>query len=146
MPQRKKKCPACRQSIFTKSTPEDRNKRLMTEAQPDEAERIWHAYHERQKALSVLQSFGIGEKDLLSAKQRSEESDAGAVVAILKRVAAEAVKLHERKMAFYCLATYAETDGLPFVQYLTEASRCEPETGSEVLAPPIRATMGSSGR
>ncbi len=86
---------------------------------------MWHAHHERQKALSVLQSFGLGEKDLSSAKQQGEASDSGAVVAILKRIAAEAEKLHERKMAFYYLATYAERDGLPFVQYLTEASRCE---------------------
>lgn len=97
----------------------------MTEAQAEEAERSWNTYHDRQKALSVLESFGMREEDLLGARQRSEASDTEAVVAILKRVAANAENLHERKMAFYYLATYAERDGLPFVEYLTEASRCD---------------------
>jgi hypothetical protein len=111
--------------MYVKSTPDDRDKRLMTEAQAQEAERQWNAYHIRQKSISVLQSVGLGESDLERERTQSETTDSEAVVAILTRVAATAEKLHERKMAFYQLAACAEKDGQPFHEFLTEAARCE---------------------
>src|SRR5882672_7825019 len=92
--QRKKKCPACKRPIHVKSTPDDREKRLMTEAQAEDAERRWSAYHERQKSISVLQSVGLAESDLEREKAEGKTTDSEAVVAILTRVAATAKKLH----------------------------------------------------
>jgi uncharacterized Zn finger protein (UPF0148 family) len=124
-PQRKKKCPACKRPIYVKSTPEDREKRLMTEVQAEDAERRWSAYHERQKSISVLQTVGLAESDLERERAQGRATDSEAVVAILIRVAATAKKLHERKMAYYQLASYAEKEGRPFHEFLTEAVRCE---------------------
>lgn len=41
MPQRKTKCKACGEYIFVKSTPDNRENRLMTQSQADAAERAW---------------------------------------------------------------------------------------------------------
>jgi hypothetical protein len=97
----------------------------MTEVQAEDAERRWSTYHERQKSISVLQSVGLTESDLESERAQGNATDSEAVVAILTRVAATADKLHERKMALYQLASYAEKEGRPFHEFLTEAIRCE---------------------
>ncbi|MGH8688813.1 MAG: hypothetical protein ACREVQ_14020 [Burkholderiales bacterium] len=97
----------------------------MTEVQAEDAERRWGAYHERQKCISILQSVGLAERDLERERAQVKTTNSEAVVAILTRVAATAQKLHERKMAFYQLASYAEKEGRPFNEFLTEAARCE---------------------
>src|SRR4030067_2642770 len=64
MPHRKKKCPSCEQHIYIKSTPDNRTKRIMTEAQATDAEEQWHLYNLRQKSLSSLFPFGLTERDI----------------------------------------------------------------------------------
>ena len=45
MPQRKTKCKACGAFIFIKSTPDNRERRLMTQAQADAAEQAWSDHY-----------------------------------------------------------------------------------------------------
>ncbi len=124
-PQRKKKCPSCMRSIYVKSTPSDREKRLMTETEADQAEREWSAYHLRQRSISILQMFGLGETDLENERAQGMPTDSDAIVAILKRVALSSKKIQERKMAYKQLALYAAEKGMPFHGFLVEATRCE---------------------
>lgn len=46
MPQRKTKCSACGEFMYVKSTPDNREKRLMNQAQADAAEKAWAAHSE----------------------------------------------------------------------------------------------------
>ncbi len=125
MPQRKKKCPSCARPIYIKSTPDNREKRLMTEAQAAEAEKQWSYYHQRQRFLILLQPFGLGDRDIENEKARGVEKDIEAVSSILARVAVSTKDLNERKMAFYELALLAEEKGKPFHDFLVEAARSE---------------------
>jgi hypothetical protein len=58
MPQRKTKCRACGQFMYVRSTPDDRTRRLMTEAQMQAAEAAWEGYGARQMAQLEMQDFG----------------------------------------------------------------------------------------
>lgn len=123
MPQRKKKCPSCSRPIYIKSTPDNRERRLMTETQVEVAEKQWSSYHQRQRLLVLLQPFGLSDRDIENEKARGAQSDTEAVTSILARVAASTKDLHERKMAFYELALLAEEGGQPFREFLVEAAR-----------------------
>jgi hypothetical protein len=125
MPQRKKKCPSCAQPIYFKSTPDNRSKRLMTEVQALAAEEEWHMYNARQKSISSLIPFGLTEQDIEKERACSPKSDSDAVVSLLTRLTKETKDLHKRKMALSLLAVYAEEEGIPFHNYLAEATRCE---------------------
>jgi hypothetical protein len=100
IPQRKRKCPSCEKPVYIKSTPDNRAKSIMTEAQAMAAEEQWRLYNLRQKSLSSLFPFGLSERDIEKEKALGAASDPDAVV-------------------------YAEEDGRPFHEYLVEANRCE---------------------
>lgn len=102
-----------------------REKRLMTEAQATEVEKQWSFYHQRQHFLNLLQTFGLGERDIENEKACGDKNDIDAVISILTRVAVSTKDLHERKMAFYELALLAEERGTPFHDFLVEAARSE---------------------
>lgn len=123
MPARKRKCPSCKQVVCPKSTPEHREKRLMTEAQADEAERLWEQYQLRQRALSTLSTFGLDQTHLEKQLKSGARSDTEAVAALLRSVAESAKDLHDRKMAFYQLAVAAEGEGLPYQDYLAHVAK-----------------------
>jgi hypothetical protein len=125
MPERKRKCPSCAHSIYIKSTPENRVKRLMTEVQAKDAEKQWHMYNLRQKSISSLFPFGPTEQDIEKEKTCGAKSDSDAVVSLLTPITKETQDLHKRKMALSLLAVYAEEEGRPFHDYLAEAARCE---------------------
>lgn len=71
VPQRKTKCKHCGEFIFVKSTPNDREKRLMTPAQADAAEQAWSAHGQAAFIRSKAQHYGIDDQDLTSAFGRS---------------------------------------------------------------------------
>lgn len=125
MPQRKKKCPSCVNLIYVKSTPDNREKRLMTEADAQKAEAQWISYHLRGQFITMLYPFGFGEKEIEAEKSLGAKSDSEAVEILLNRIASSAKDLHDRKMAYYQLALLAEEEGRPFHDLLAEAARCE---------------------
>lgn len=126
-PQRKTKCSACGKPIFVKSTPGDRTKRLMTEAEANKAEAMWQAHEEQNKYVSTLQSLGLSEEDLEKESNRllSRKSKKEVYSALLERVAKEADDLHRRKMAHHFLAIERSREGKDFLTHLKEAARCE---------------------
>lgn len=125
MPQRKRKCPSCAQPVYIKSTPDNRDRRLMTKVQAIDAEEKWRLYHVRQKSLSSLFAFGLIEQDIDKERSLGAKSDSEAVISLITRVANETQDLHKRKMALSQLAVYAEEEGKPFHEYLVEATICE---------------------
>ena len=125
LPQRRRKCPSCKQLFYVKSTPDRREKRLMTEAEALEAEQLWASYRERQEALAALHAVGIDEGELEVARNRGAKSDSDAVLSILTRLAESAPNLHTRKMAFHFLAVAAERRNQPALEYWTNAIKCE---------------------
>lgn len=59
MPTRKTKCRACGQPVFLKSTPENREKVLMTEAQAAAAEAAWSKHYFVNRAAEQWQLLGV---------------------------------------------------------------------------------------
>ena len=78
MPQRKTKCKVCGEYIFVKSTPNNRENRLMTENQAEAAEKAWAQYHEpnmRPAPLEIYPQFLTKlTADLLKYKQQGFRS------------------------------------------------------------------------
>lgn len=67
VPQRKTKCKACGEFIYNKYTPDDRTRRLMTQAQADAAEAAWAWHSARAALLDLAQTHGIEEARAISA-------------------------------------------------------------------------------
>lgn len=65
MPTRKTKCKTCGQFMYVKSTPDNREKRLMTEAEAEAAERLWAAHYERQRA-EQLATGSVSKPELMT--------------------------------------------------------------------------------
>lgn len=124
-PNRKKKCPSCGGVIFVKSTPDNREKRLMTDAYAQEAESLWGRYNARQAAVSILFPFGMTETDIEQQLREGAVSDRDAVRRILLKVSEVTNNLHMRKMAYGRLAAFAEEDGQSFHEFLMSSVRCE---------------------
>lgn len=96
IPARKTKCKACGQFMYVKSTPENRTKRLMTEAQALAAEEQWNARGERisldRRADDIGLPRGLTERQLADAA-RALAND-------------PAIDLHRRKMAAFSVSSY----------------------------------------
>lgn len=101
LPQRKTKCQSCAKPIFVKGTPNDRVKRLMTEAEANEADVLWQAHGEHNQFVKTLQSLGLSEADLSKESNRISplKSEKEAFLTLLERVANKGEDMHHRKMA-----------------------------------------------
>lgn len=82
MPQRKTKCKACGEFVFIKSTPDNRERRLMTPAQADAAERAWSNHYGNQQAArqdQFMQPALSGDRnavlEMLKNSRTAEESE-----------------------------------------------------------------------
>jgi len=126
-PQRKSKCKFCKQFIYVKSTPTNREKRLMTEDQAKAADAEWSNYHQGRENVNILQAIGLTEADLQRAKKGvfSKKTDQQALWALLEKTAKKSPSLQQKKMAYYYMALISEKEGKEFHVYLTEAIRCE---------------------
>lgn len=59
IPSRKTKCPACKNPVYAKATPDDRTKRLMTETQAMAAEAVWEKQSiDREVAIGARPADG----------------------------------------------------------------------------------------
>ena len=125
IPKRKRKCPSCGGVVYLKSTPANRDKRLMTASEAESAEDLWQKYHTRQASTSTLSAFDIDVSELEYELKIGAPSERDALKIILNRIANSKTKLHTRKMAFGHLAAMAEQDGEPFSEFLKMSTRCE---------------------
>lgn len=109
MPARKKRCLHCAEIIFVKSLPDDRAKRLMTEAQAKAAEDAWEKYCRensvRRRAMAALPVFGLSREYLDHVLKNTGWTAAVAMEAILSAVARDHRRTrHQRKGAHLLLA------------------------------------------
>lgn len=99
MPARKTKCKACGRFMYVKSTPENREKRLMTEAQADAAERLWTAHYDGQQAAQLAAATGI----------KPQVSIAASKPALMALASNPSADKQQRKMAALSLIRLSET-------------------------------------
>ena len=83
-PQRKTRCPACRQFIFVKSTPDNRKSRPMTESEACAAEEAWVRYHEDQHAWRALDNLDLPINAIELAKARAGNAPREAALAVAR--------------------------------------------------------------
>lgn len=135
-PARKTKCKACGQFIHVKSTPNDRVKRLMTDAQAEAAEQAWAKHYERQQAAQLAAVTGIRLHASLAASNpalmtlaadpKTDRQQRKMVAATLVRLA----EAHEERESWSALAYSMELEmlavggGVPQVMIRGEAERC----------------------
>lgn len=82
VPQRKARCPGCGQYIFVKSTPDNRSKRLMTEAEAAAAEEAWTQHHEDQQVWQFLRGLNLPLNAVELAKARAGNDQRAAALAV----------------------------------------------------------------
>lgn len=125
-PQRRTKCFSCGNYIYVKRSPDDTEKRLLTEEQAKEVEAKWAKYQAHQDYIRILSSFGFSEKDLEKEKHlSSEKSEKEIVFALLQKIANQDKDLHRRKMACYEMALILEKEDGDFKPFLEHAARNE---------------------
>lgn len=69
-PQRKKKCPHCKNYIFVKRRPNREEKELVTEEDAQVIEIEWNKIHEQNNLISEIQKYGFTENEFRKAKNR----------------------------------------------------------------------------
>lgn len=124
-PKRKRKCTSCHRVVYVKATPENRNKRLMTQLEAENAEILWEKYHTRQASLSILSCFNLDVSELDYELANGARSERYAIKGILHRIAYSSTKLHTRKMAFGHLSAMAMQDGEPYIELSKMSIRCD---------------------
>lgn len=127
-PQRKTSCPYCGSPIFVKSTPENRERRLMTQAQAEEAEGAWELRAALKDAENVLAVVGRGDRhgELQGAIDADEVRRE--LTVMVAEVAASAAPAQMRKMAhLHLAATLARRGDENFCVHLRQAAHCELE-------------------
>lgn len=82
VPQRKTRCLGCGQYIFVKNTPDNRSKRLMTEAEAAAAEEAWALHHKDQQVWQLLSGLNLPLNAVELAKARSGNDPRAAALAL----------------------------------------------------------------
>lgn len=153
-PQRKIKCPSCGEYIYVKSTPDNRDRRMMTKSEAQDAEIKWSEYHEQKRILSVLQEFGITEKNLEKEQRRfSSRKPLREVYSILlKRVAEKHKDFSCRSRAHHQIALDLSKENGNFLPHLKEVAKYEllrlkffMENSSIVDSSKVKISAGHSG-
>ncbi len=127
VPVRKTKCLDCGKYFFVKSTPDNREKRIMTEAEALDAEAEWSEYHEHNRFVSALSGFGLTEKDLLKAQKGlfKKKPLREAYHDLLMSITEKHKDYGNRYMAHGQLALELCKAGNDFLNHLKEAAKYE---------------------
>ena len=130
-PQRKTKCPSCGGYIYVKSSPVNREKRLVTEAEAKEIEIQWAAYQERQERLQMLQPYGVTEQEydkvkvVLSHNFDNQSLDWQTAYFFCNELLSKETQLHHRKMLCLGLVRLLDEKSLDFGPVLRKAFETE---------------------
>lgn len=119
-PLRKSKCPLCSKVIFVKSSPDNREKRLMTESQANEAELSWSNYHTINKYKQNLKPLGITGNEFESVSKKFNNLF-DTYIHILQQISQEHQEHHFRKTAYYLIAIEYFNLGEEFAPFLKAA-------------------------
>lgn len=105
MPLRKTKCKACGEFMFVKSTPDNREKRLMTQAQAEVAEEAWAKRGALNKLLEQARVVGVDEESARAAFEDTGGNFKRAANVLFKPLA-----LARNRDALLIMAHYVEED------------------------------------
>lgn len=105
MPQRKTKCKACGEFMFVKSTPDNREKRLMTQAQAEAAEQEWSGHSALAKLVEQARVVGVDKERVQATFDIAGGDFKRAADAIFRPLA-----LARNRDALLTMAHYVEED------------------------------------
>lgn len=74
-PKRKKKCPSCKETIFLKRLPSEKEKSLVTEERASEIEKIWEVQQFEKYDLMEMQKLGLAKSTYNSRKKDWQNSN-----------------------------------------------------------------------
>jgi len=122
IPARKTKCKACSQFMYVKSTPDNREKRLMTEVQAEAAEQLWSKHYEPHASVAALKPALM----ILAYDTKADRQQRKLAALNLVRLA----ETHEERESWSVLVYALELEmlaaggGVPQVMIRGEAARC----------------------
>ncbi|MBL7075672.1 hypothetical protein ISS37_10600 [candidate division KSB1 bacterium] len=133
-PQRKKKCPFCKNFIYTRRLPPNYEIVLVTE---DEAKKIdleKEKFFFRQRWLDTLKQYGITErifnirKDELSQRNQKEANDRDVFWSLFNEINQEAMKTGDfqtLKTIYYSMAMFLNEEGKECFDLLQQSAKME---------------------
>lgn len=132
MPQRRKKCPFCKKSIFIRTSLSARQKILVTENEAEKIDQEWQKIGFKEGWLSRLKQYGITEKDFdtrkneLSKKSGFERTDQDTIWSLYNDKIHGAIKsgsLHLLKELNWEMALFLKEEGKDFLGCLQESQK-----------------------
>ena len=127
VPARKTKCRNCGQFMYFKSSPENRIKQLMTEAQAVAAEQAWERKLNVDKFCSNLGVFGIAPEEFLELGKLAGSIETAYLMLLTEVTLFKDRSFHEKKMAHFFKAAMlcklgenwvpSQTDGYRYMLY-----------------------------
>ena len=133
-PRGTRKCPVCREKIHLKRWPGEDTKRLMTEAQVQEANAAWDVYRLRNKAIRASENLGVSravfarEERALTESRHQTPPPGDVFWSLSKRVIIDAGKGRDwqrLKMAYWHQARWLYEEGRDPMQLSRLASEAE---------------------
>lgn len=116
MPQRKTNCPVCAKAIFSRRTPDSREKKLMTEAQAQANEALWQqhsSFAEIERRVTNFASVAGLDREQALAEIRCSQNPDAAWEGMVSSCAIGARTFHQRKFACHLLADIKAKNGDP---------------------------------
>jgi len=130
-PQRKKKCPFCKNFIYARTLPSTRAKVLATEAEAKKIDAEWAGVHFQNEWLDSLEQYGVTKRDFelhkrrLSEESGREPSDEDVIGSLLGNLAAKTRDLQKRKMIYYEIALFLDQQGKDPFEALQQSARMD---------------------
>lgn len=151
-PTRKRKCPACKGTVYVKYTPTDPQKRIVTEARAKEIEALWAARHTENRIEVFFSTYDLDgstrtkiestlRERLCREPTAQEVIEAGAEAALAR--AKTANDWHQQKMLHFERALWLFQAGRPHLEEARQSRRAELRgVASEGLTARVRVLGG----
>lgn len=111
-PQRKKKCPNCKQDIFIKKNPKNNNWEIVTKQKIVEWEAAWKEKYFENRWLRELEQFEITRSDLESLKSLNKLSSRDCIWSLCNRALLKyAGDHHKSSMLYFKMAYFVLEEG-----------------------------------
>ena len=153
-PQRKRKCPSCKKTIFVKYRPTDPQKRVVTEEQATEIDKEWDVRAEQNKFDRALTLYGASRADadgariLLFNRQGQEPSARDIIWEVAEarfRVVAAVNDYHAMKMIRFSQALLLFDEGGEHLELKRESVRYELLGLQTSIGPAVRVSILTAG-
>lgn len=129
VPQRKKKCPFCKNFIYVRTSPSTRKRVLVTEDEAKKIELEWEKVHSVARSLSALEQYGITEREFnarknkLSRKLGREANDRDVVWSIFNELITKTRDLQKLKTIYYEMALFLNEKGRDAFKLLQQSAK-----------------------